>query len=256
MIESVIASKTIIVIVAFVSLFAAERLFRAASPPKSPRRLFRNGGLWLLTILISPLIVVPLTAWGVNNTLWTRPQLVPETALVVLLIDLLLLDLWTYFVHRAYHRVPVMWRLHEVHHRDEFLDTTSAFRFHAGEVILSACLRLAPIMLLAPTLETVILFETILICAALFHHSNLRLLAPLEKAASLVFVTPSIHWVHHHAVERDTNSNYGTVFSFWDRVFRSKSKANRRLGMKIGIEGAEDKGFFALLLMPFVKRQP
>lgn len=254
--EPQLATKAAIAGAWFLALFVAERLARAATPPASPARLWRNAGLWLIVLALSPLIVAPLTAWGANQVLWRRPEWMSEGApgALILVVDLILLDLWAYWLHRAYHGVPAMWRLHEVHHRDEFLDTTSAVRFHVGEVVLSALLRLIPIALLALPLATVITFETVLLCATFFHHSNIRLPRRIEAALSKVVITPGIHWVHHHARWRDTNSNFGAVLSVWDRLFASKSRTERRLDMRIGVEGLEDKSFFGLILMPLRRK--
>ncbi len=240
----------------FVVLFAAERLARAAPAPESSARLFRNFGLWLIVLLASPLIVAPITAFGANHLIWARdPALAAGMiGVAVLIIDIILLDLWTYWLHRAYHRVPVMWRLHEVHHRDEFLDTTSAVRFHLGEVVLSAVLRLIPITVLATPLTTVIIFEAVILASALFHHSNVKLPRGIERWLSYVVVTPSIHWVHHHAVRADTNANYAAFLSVWDRVFGSRSKTRRMPDMKIGAEGIEDLSFSGLLLAPMMRK--
>ncbi len=248
--------KTIIAALWFAALFAAERLVRAATPPASSARLVRNGGLWLIVLLISPSVIAPLTAWGANHALWTRLDWMnagPSGA-GILVLDLLVLDFWTYWLHRAYHRVPPMWRLHEVHHRDEFLDTTSAVRFHIGEAVLSAGLRLFPIAVLATPLATVVIFETLLLCAGLFHHSNIRLWRTLESGLSRMIVTPSIHWVHHHAVASDTNSNYAAILSLWDPLFGTRSKTKRVWNMKIGLEGVEDKSLLGLILMPIGRR--
>lgn len=241
----------------FVALFLAERLARAAPAPASRMRLLRNVGLWLIVIAASPLIVAPITALGANQLLWVRsPALsVGAVGIAVLIIDLIILDVWTYWLHRAYHRVPVMWRLHEVHHRDEFLDTTSAFRFHLGEVVLSAALRLIPITLLGAPLSTVIIFETILLASALFHHSNVKLPRGFERGLSRVIVTPSIHWVHHHAVRADTDSNYASFLSIWDRLFSSRSATERTPDMKIGAEGVEDLSLLGLLLSPIMRKR-
>lgn len=241
----------------FIVLFTVERLARAAPAPRSRIRLLRNAGLWLIVVAASPLIVAPITALGANQILWARGPAVSAGAIgaAFVLFDLLVLDLWTYWLHRAYHRVPVMWRLHEVHHRDEFLDTTSAFRFHFGEVVLSAALRLIPIVLLAPALSTVVIFETILLSSALFHHSNVNLPRGFERALSRVIVTPSIHWVHHHAVRADTDSNYASFLSIWDRLFGSKSATQRTPDMKIGAEGVEDLSLLGLLLSPIIRKR-
>src|SRR6185503_17911280 len=108
--------------------------------------------------------------------------------------DLLLLDLLIYWWHRANHVVPLLWRFHAVHHYDRFLDTTSAVRFHAGEVLLSAAARAVIIVLLAFPLRSVLAFEALVLLAALFPHANLRLPEPLERTLSRLVVTPSIHW--------------------------------------------------------------
>lgn len=242
--------KALIVGGVFVLFFIGERIYFAAPYPEGKDRLIRNFGLWVIVLVASPLIIAPLTALGANQLLWTRPESFYFNVLV-LAADLILLDLWVYWVHRAWHRVPVMWRFHKVHHFDEFLDSTSAFRFHLGEVVTSAALRLIPISLLAIPLGHVIAFETLMLCAVIFHHSNLRLPRGVERAMSRVIITPSIHWVHHHAVMRDTHSNYGAIFSIWDRLFGSKSATGRTYEMKIGVECIEDKSFLGLILSPF-----
>ncbi len=239
---------------AFVLVFVGERLFAAATPPKSRRRLLRNFGLWAIILAASPFIIAPLAAIGANQFLWTRPEVLREGWLV-LAADIILLDLWVYCLHRAYHRIPVMWRFHKVHHFDEFLDSTSAFRFHLGEVAFSAFLRLIPVTMLAIPVAHILFFEAVFICAVIFHHSNLRLPAPFERALSTVIVTPSIHWVHHHAVVADTHSNYASIFSFWDLLFRSRSSTSRRYEMKIGVESVEDKSLLRLLLTPFMRSE-
>ncbi len=249
------AAKLIIAGAVFALFFTAERIVAAAPPPKSKARLIRNLGLWAIILLLSPLIVAPITAFGANTVLWERPPPLTSGAAgaAMLAVDIMLLDLWAYGLHRAYHVVPVLSRVHRIHHLDEFLDTTSAFRFHIGEVVFSAAVRLIPIALLAVPLTHVIVFETLLVGSAIFHHSNVRLPQKLEKSLSLIVVTPSIHWVHHHAVKTDTNSNYSAIFSWWDRLFVSRSQSERRYEMKIGLEAIEDQPLLRLILLPFTR---
>lgn len=235
----------------FVVLFAAERLRPAAPPPAvGGKRVLKNASLWGIVIVVSPLILTPVAAWAANDLLWSRPVTWSNNP-AALAADIVILDLWTYFLHRAYHTVPALWRFHQVHHRDEFLDTTSAVRFHAGEVIISALVRVLPIALLATPVAHVLVFEVALLCATFFHHSNVRLPRKFEAGVASVFVTPSIHWVHHHAVSADTNSNYGAIFSFWDSLFATRSATRRMQNMKIGVEGVEDLSLLGLLLLPF-----
>ena len=110
--------------------------------------------------------------------------------------------LWIYWWHRANHELPFLWRFHAVHHYDELLDTSSAVRFHFGEVALSALARAGVIVLLDLPLASVVLFEGLVLMAAIFHHSDARLPPAIERPLSRVIVTPSIHWVHHHARRR------------------------------------------------------
>jgi len=245
--------KALIGGVVFVLLFIGERLAAAAPRLMIKHRMIHNLGLWGIVLVLTPLIIAPLTAFGANHLFWERSETLRLGALI-LIADIILLDLWTYWIHRAWHRVPVMWRFHQVHHFDEFLDTTSAFRFHIGEVMISALLRLIPIALLAIPFTHVIAFETVFICAVMFHHSNLRLPAGFERTLSRIMVTPSIHWVHHHAVMKDTHSNYASILSLWDPLFASQSSASRTPEMKIGLESIEDKPLLRLILTPFMRR--
>ncbi len=249
--DAIIANKAWIGGAVFAALFIAERLAPAALAPRGKSRLLRNAGLWLLLTALSPSIVLPLTSLAAEHPLWSRPR---QFDGLTLLADLIVLDFWAYWVHRAYHEIAPMRRLHRVHHLDEHLDTTSAVRFHPGEVALSAVLRMAPIALLAIPFSHVVIFETALLAASFFHHSNVRLPRTIEKAAASIIVTPSIHWVHHHAVPADTNSNYAAILSVWDRVFGTRSPTRRTPDMKIGLQGVEDKSLSGLLCAPFEKK--
>jgi sterol desaturase/sphingolipid hydroxylase (fatty acid hydroxylase superfamily) len=247
--EAVIANKAWIGAAVFAALFILERIAASAPWSGNSGRLLKNGALWILLTILSPMIVLPLTMIAAEHPLWARPS--DWLSAVTLAADIVFLDLWAYGIHRAYHEVRPMWRFHRVHHLDEHLDTTSAVRFHPGEVALSAALRMIPICLLAIPFNHVLVFETALLAATFFHHSNTRLPKALEQAMSYVVVTPSIHWVHHHAVRADTNSSYAAIFSLWDRVFDTRSATRRTPDMKIGLENVADKSLPGLLLAPF-----
>jgi len=254
---SLVASKGLAVALWLVLLFAAERLAPAARTPMLAAgepaggwaRLGRNAGLWLINVLLSFLVVVPLTAWAAGGGLAWRPAWWQGWPGLVL--DLLLLDLLIYWWHRFNHEVPFLWRFHEIHHLDRFLDTTTALRFHFGEVLLSAAARAGVVVLLGFPLASVLLFEAVLLGAAIFHHSNLRLPPGFERRLVWLVVTPSIHWVHHHRRRADTDSNYATVLSCWDLAFRTRSPTRRAPDMAIGVDGEEERSFAALALRPF-----
>ena len=231
-------------------VFIGERVRPAVTRLGGWRRILRNAGLWGLNIGLSLVLVVPLSHWAADTTLDWRPGwLEGWTGLVV---DVIVLDCLIYWWHRANHVVPVLWRFHEVHHLDEFLDVSTSVRFHFGEVALSACFRALVILLFDMSIMSILVFEALVLILAAFQHSNLRLAPRLEQALSLVLVTPSIHWVHHHAVRSDTDSNYATILSVWDRAFGSRSRTRRSAGMKLGVEQTRDTGLAGLLVRPFL----
>jgi sterol desaturase/sphingolipid hydroxylase (fatty acid hydroxylase superfamily) len=208
----------------------------------------RNFALWAANVVLSPLVVVPLSAYAAAHALPWRPLWWSGTG--ELLGALVLLDFLIYWWHRANHEVAFLWRFHAVHHLDRFLDTSSALRFHFGEVLLSALARAIAIVVLAIPLATVLAFEALVLIAALFHHSNVRLPQRLERALSFLVVTPSIHWVHHHRLRVDTDANYCTILSLWDRLFRSSARGVRMPDMAIGVEGRDEAPLLALLAAP------
>jgi sterol desaturase/sphingolipid hydroxylase (fatty acid hydroxylase superfamily) len=255
--ELLLAWKGVAVGAWFVLLFALERWRPAAMPRLAERRwrrLARNAALWAVNTVLSPLVVVPISAYAAAHGLGWRPTWWSGAG--GLALDLLLLDFLIYWWHRANHVVPFLWRFHAVHHLDRFLDSTTALRFHAGEVLLSALARAAVIVLLAFPLRSVLIFEALVLMAALFHHSNVRLPPAFERALSWIVVTPSIHWVHHHRRRVDTDANYSTILSLWDRLFASRSPHARTPDMAIGVEAREEEPVLGLLIAPFRRQAP
>lgn len=244
-----------------VLFFAAERIFpaareaapAAAGPPGRWHRLGRNLGLWVANVGLYPLIVLPVSVWATDHTIGWRPEW--WSGGLGLALDIVLLDFLIFWWHRANHEIPVLWRFHEVHHLDRFLDASSALRFHFGEVILSALVRAGLIMAFDLPITSVLVFETLVLVGTVFHHSNLAVPPRLERALAALVITPSIHWVHHHAVRRDTDANYGTIFSFWDPLFRTRSPNSRTLTMAIGVEGTREQPFLRLFVRPLAPRR-
>jgi sterol desaturase/sphingolipid hydroxylase (fatty acid hydroxylase superfamily) len=249
-----ISISMIVLVLWAVMLFALERRFPAAPIPKKGRtRIAVNLTLGALVFAVSPLV-----QWATARVMTDIQPAISLSAIIgplaATLLQFVMLDLWAYCLHRAYHRIPAMWRLHAPHHLDQHLDVTSAVRFHIGEILWSSLLRLIPLFVFGISLQTNILFGMILTGCALFHHSNVRLPQGFEKALSRVIVTPSIHWVHHHAVQRDTDSNYAAIFSIWDRVFGSSSATQRVPSMPIGVENAAERPLRAVLTYPVTGR--
>jgi sterol desaturase/sphingolipid hydroxylase (fatty acid hydroxylase superfamily) len=131
----------------------------------------------------------------------------------------LLLDLAIYLQHILMHRVPLLWRLHRVHHADLDIDLTTGSRFHTIEIIVSMLIKWVVILLLGPALIAVLVFEVLLNGMAIFNHANVSLPPAVERVVRYLLVTPDMHRVHHSIVKREINSNYGFNLSIWDRMF-------------------------------------
>ncbi len=181
----------------------------------------RNLGLGLFNSVLTGLVMLFLLTetmtWAENSQFGLLHLLaLPDFAANILAI--FLLDGWMYLWHRANHMIPFLWSLHSVHHSDRDMDVTTAVRFHPGEALISAGLRLIVIALLGLSLTQILLYDTLLVIVIFLHHSNINLPLFIDKAMRVVITTPSLHRVHHSNIIRETNSNFGSVFSFWDRI--------------------------------------
>ena len=137
-------------------------------------------------------------------------------------LAVLLLDAWTYGWHWLNHRVPFFWRFHRWHHTDRGMDVTTASRFHTGEIVLSSILRVPVLLLIGCGIGELAIYETLLFAVVQFHHANIALPAGFDRALRLIIVTPSLHKVHHSVVRAECDSNYASLFSWWDRVFGTR----------------------------------
>ena len=265
LLQNLLAAKGAIVAGWIVLALAVEQWRPAAPPPIHLAgygaawfaRWGRNLGFFILNGALSTLFVLPVTVWAALHAPWSRAELTgwPDSLQLWawLPLDILLLEFWIYWWHRANHEWRFLWRFHEVHHRDRHLDATTALRFHFGEVALSAGVRAVVIMVLAIPLTSVVLFEILVLVATVFHHANWRIPPAIERRLARVIITPSRHWVHHHRVRADTDSTYGTIFSFWDRWFGTTTPTERRLLMPLGVEGQEELPMIALIGRPTAK---
>lgn len=170
------------------------------------------------------------------------------------LLTVVALDGVTYFWHRAYHGMPLMWRMHRVHHSDRDLDVTTSGRFHLTEMVLSAAFRLGVIALLGASVAGVVIFEIVFGLLNQLEHANLHLPEPLESWCRLVFVTPDMHRIHHSQEPSHTSSNYSTIFSWWDRLFGTYRFGMEQGALTIGLPEYQRPEAVALgrvLQMPF-----
>jgi len=198
--------------------------------PRRRRRYSRwqrwpsNLGLVVLNSLVLRLLF-PLTATGLalwaQQAGWGLLNQLPLPAAVSIALSVLLLDLLIYWQHRLFHRLPLLWRLHRVHHADPDYDVTTGNRFHPLEILLSMALKCLAILLLGVPPAAVVLFEVILNAMAMFNHSNLALPEKADRWLRRLLVTPDMHRVHHSILEREHHHNFGFNLAIWDRLFGS-----------------------------------
>ena len=168
----------------------------------------------------------------------------------------LLLDFAVYLLHRLFHVIPALWRLHRVHHSDHDLDVTTALRFHPAEVIISVAVQTLVIVTAGIPANAVIVFAVVLNGAAMFNHSNVYLPDPVDRVLRWLIVTPNMHHIHHSVLREEQDRNYGFFISCWDRLFSSYLQRPRagREHIEFGIAGFDEpRGdrLERLLLQPF-----
>lgn len=156
-----------------------------------------------------------------------------------LLPAILLLDGWLYVWHRMNHRVPLLWRFHRMHHSDAEMDVTTATRFHLGEHVISATLRLGLIPLFGVNVFEVLIFETLVVANTMIHHANISL-GRLDGPLRWLIVSPRMHQVHHSRWRPETDSNYSTLFSFWDRLAGSYRTRSGVEPVELGLREFDD----------------
>lgn len=174
------------------------------------------------------------------------------------LLAFFLFDLWMYLWHRANHEIPFLWRFHRMHHSDLELDSTSALRFHTGEIILSSLARIVVIPLIGMDLFQLLIYELILQPVIIFHHSNVNLPEKYDRPARSLIVTPNMHRVHHSRLPDETNSNYSSIFSFWDRLLSSFKKRDDTRTLVYGLPYFQEgkwQSFAGLLKTPFARSE-
>jgi len=235
--------------------------FRGSLKEKG-KHFFANMALGLTNALLISVLFVGAWLWASNWAYeqqfgilnWLQAAGMPAWGHT--LGAVLLMDLWMYLWHLMNHKVPVLWRFHRVHHADPNMDVTTASRFHTGEIILSSALRIGVIMIMGLYLWELLLYETIMFAVVQFHHADIALPERLDKALRLFIVTPAMHKVHHSRWQPETDSNYSSLFSFWDRIGKTFRLHNPLKTLRIGLDEFdrdEDKKVKGLFTMPFRK---
>ena len=185
---------------------------------------------------------------------WGIIHAVPMSVGAQFVLSFLLMDLTFYWWHLANHRIPLLWRFHNVHHIDPDLDVSTAFRFHFGEVALSTGFRVIQVGLIGLPTWMFLSYELLFQANTLFHHSNVRLPIRVERLLNLVLVTPRMHGIHHSQIRDETNSNYSVVFSWWDRLHRTVRLNIPQKDIVVGVPAYSDQTdnrLWQALVLPF-----
>jgi sterol desaturase/sphingolipid hydroxylase (fatty acid hydroxylase superfamily) len=226
-----------------------------------PVRWASNLGLVVLDTLAARLLL-PLGAVGVallaEERGWGLFHNVALPTWLAVVLSVVALDFVIYVQHVLFHAVPLLWRLHLVHHADLDFDVSTGVRFHPFEILLSLGIKAAAVVLLGAPAVAVLVFEVLLNATSLFSHGNVRLPGWLDRALRLVVVTPDMHRVHHSVHPRETNSNFGFNLAWWDYLcgtYRARPAAGQE-GMTIGLEQFRDERvadrLHGMLLLPFL----
>ena len=238
----------------FLGLFAVFALAETLAPRRArvqPRRTrwVTNWSITIANTLVLRALAVglPLLAvgaaidaaqngWGLFNNIGWPVWL--EFVLAVLILDF---AIW--LQHLITHKIPVLWRLHRVHHADRDMDVTTAIRFHPIEIALSMFLKIGLVYAMGPAALAVVVFEILLNGTAMFNHANIKLPLALDRVLRLVLVTPDMHRVHHSVHRSEHDSNYGFALSIWDRMFRTyiPQPGEGHDGMTVGLQWQDDR---------------
>lgn len=226
-------------------------------------RWTNNLGLLVLNSLVLRLLF-PAAAVGIAVSVaqmgWGLFNLVAWPFWFEVIAAVLLLDLSIYLQHRLMHLVPVLWRLHRVHHADLDIDLTTGSRFHTIEIVISMLIKGLIILLLGPALIAVFIFEVLLNGMAVFNHANVSLPPAVDRILRYLLVTPDMHRVHHSIIMRETDSNFGFNLSLWDRIFKTyidqpeKGHDQMTIGLAEFRDAKQVDQLPGMLALPFVDK--
>jgi sterol desaturase/sphingolipid hydroxylase (fatty acid hydroxylase superfamily) len=232
-------------IIILAAVFAMQYLFEHLFPQKQSINDWRNErrnlavGLFnvVVTFLPAYLLVILIQFSNDHQLGLFRQFQIPS--ILVIVFSIVLMDLWMYVWHRLNHETPFFWKFHKFHHKDEKMNSTTAIRFHAAELILSFPGKAILCFLFGISYIPLLIYETIFFMSIVFHHSNMYISEVFDKVYRVIFSSPLMHRVHHSKKFEQMDSNFGAVFSFWDRLFGSYVP-----GVDREIEfGVEEKSF-------------
>ena len=176
----------------------------------------------LTTIIINfafATLIVRASDWSIQHEWGLLPWL-GLSGWAQLIVGLLLLDLvGAYFIHWIEHKIKVLWKFHMVHHADTHVDTTTGNRHHPGESVVRAVFAIIAVLVLGTPMWMVMVYQSLSVVLTQFNHANINIPKWFDQSFGYIIVSPNMHRIHHHITRPQTDSNYGNIFSFWDRLF-------------------------------------
>jgi len=249
-------SGTTLIAFTLISFFLLELLFPARVYDQGLKKsaYITNGLVFIFnTIIMFSLsvaavwLLVQAFAHGYLDFFWDI------NLILTFVVGFLILEIAIWYWHRLNHVMPFLWKFHQAHHSELYLNSTSALRFHIGELLLSVLFKAVLLLVLSIPLWIFFIHETAITLFAIAHHANIQLPEKLSLLVSKVFITPRMHYAHHSTIRSEHNSNYGVMFSWWDHIFKT---VNRKEPTKIGLSYTEEFRFMNFLLMPSKKFLP
>ncbi len=224
------------------------------------RRDIRNLAIAAPAGIVMQAVEMPMAlklAESVQKRGWGVVPALPLARPISIITGILLLDYTLYWWHYLAHRVPVLWRFHQVHHLDQEMDATTALRFHFGEITISLAFRALQIAVIGPSPLTVAAWQVFLFLCILFHHSNVRLSLSSERILARLLITPRLHGIHHSIVPAEVNSNWSSGLTIWDWLHSTLRTEPPQAALTLGVpgfSGSSEPGVVEALTLPFEVR--
>lgn len=262
--ESILSNEGLIRLSVFAGVLIGMMVLEALLPRRR-RQLGRdvrwtsNLGIVVVDTIVARLLIplppVAAALWASENGVGVLHGIDLPMPLIIAGC-VIFLDFAIYVQHVIFHKVPIFWRLHRMHHADTEIDVTTGIRFHPIEIVLSLMIKIAIVLAFGIPAVAVIIFEVILNASSMFNHANMRLPLGVDRILRFLIVTPDMHRIHHSWHPDETDSNYGFSLSIWDRLFMTYREQPRdgHDGMTIGLKsfrGEKDRGIIGLLMIPF-----